>query len=93
MPNKQPLPFFIFAILTILIGLNLRPIMGAIGPLMKDIQTTTLLSNTQASLLTTLPVAAMEIYNLCSPWLLSYMDSKKRHSFWVIFCHGCLFTG
>lgn len=50
-----------------LIGLNLRPIMAAIGQLMKNILTTTLLSNTLASLLTTLPVAVMGVCNLSGP--------------------------
>ncbi len=45
----------------ILVGLNLRPALAAIGPLLDQIQAGTGLGNVQASLLTTLPILAMGI--------------------------------
>ncbi|MBJ7221183.1 MULTISPECIES: MFS transporter [unclassified Brenneria] len=49
---------FIF-ITVILLGLNLRPVLAGIGPLLAQIQSATGLSDTMAGLLTTLPVFAM----------------------------------
>src|SRR5450830_973534 len=45
----------------ILLGLNLRPILAAIGPLLDLIQAATGISNADAGLLTTVPVFAMGI--------------------------------
>ncbi|MCL2898624.1 MFS transporter [Brenneria tiliae] len=49
---------FIF-ITVILLGLNLRPVLAGIGPLLTQIQAATGLNDTMAGLLTTLPVFAM----------------------------------
>ena len=46
----------------ILIGLNLRPALAAIGPLLQSIQPELALSYSMASLLTTLPVLAMGLF-------------------------------
>ena len=46
-------------LLTMLIGINLRPSMAAIGPVVESIQNDVPLSFIQVSLLTTLPVIAM----------------------------------
>lgn len=45
----------------ILLGLNLRPILAAIGPLLDTIQASTGISNADAGLLTTVPVFAMGV--------------------------------
>ncbi|KAB8054035.1 MFS transporter [Janthinobacterium rivuli] len=45
----------------ILLGLNLRPILAAIGPLLDSIQASTGLGNADAGLLTTVPVFAMGV--------------------------------
>src|SRR5450830_1943534 len=45
----------------ILLGLNLRPILAAIGPLLDSIQAATGISSADAGLLTTVPVFAMGI--------------------------------
>lgn len=58
----------------VVIALNLRPVMAAIGPLLDVIEAETGLSHTQSSLLTTLPVFVMglcallgrKIANLCT---------------------------
>lgn len=46
----------------ILVGLNLRPALAAIGPLLQSIQPELALSYSMASLLTTLPVLAMGLF-------------------------------
>lgn len=46
-------------ITVILLGLNLRPVLAGIGPLLAQIQSVTGISDTMAGLLTTLPIFAM----------------------------------
>ncbi|MDD0976533.1 MFS transporter [Pseudomonas fontis] len=53
----------------LLVGLNLRPILAAIGPLLAEIQQATGLSSGGTGLLTTLPVVAMGICALSGAWL------------------------
>ena len=49
-----------------LVGLNLRPILASIGPLLADIQSGTGLTSAQVSLLTTLPILVMGLFALAS---------------------------
>ncbi|WP_206240547.1 MFS transporter [Novosphingobium terrae] len=49
----------LFPALILLVGLNLRPILASIGPLLDQIQCDTGLTDSQASLLTSLPVMLM----------------------------------
>ncbi|MGK5065286.1 MFS transporter [Janthinobacterium sp. LB3P112] len=53
----------------ILLGLNLRPILAAIGPLLDSIQASTGISNADAGLLTTVPVFAMGVCTLAGAQL------------------------
>ena len=61
--------YALVAVLALLIGLNLRPIMAAVGPLLGMLQGDLGLNSTQASLLTTLPVVLMGVCALAGPWL------------------------
>ncbi|KAF1054450.1 MAG: putative transporter YycB [Stenotrophomonas maltophilia] len=54
----------------VLVGLNLRPALAAIGPLLDTLQARGDLNDTLASLLTTLPVLLMGVGALCAPLLL-----------------------
>ncbi|MQM38952.1 putative transporter YycB [wastewater metagenome] len=54
--------YVLFAITVMLVGLNLRPIMAAIGPVLARIQHDTGIGDTAAGLLTTLPVLAMGLF-------------------------------
>jgi len=54
--------YAIFAITVVLVGLNLRPIMAAVGPVLDKIQNDTGLGDMSAGLLTTLPVLAMGLF-------------------------------
>ena len=61
-PVTSPLPSSALLVAAIiLLGLNLRPILAAIGPLLDSIQAGTGLGNADAGLLTTVPVFAMGV--------------------------------
>jgi CP family cyanate transporter-like MFS transporter len=64
-------------LLAALVGLNLRPLMAAIGPLLGTLQQDLGMSNAQAGLLTTLPVMMMGLFALCGPWLLRLIGEIK----------------
>lgn len=59
----------------ILIGLNLRPSMAAIGPLLPQIKTTLNLSFIEISLLTAIPILCMGILMFISHRILRYVSS------------------
>ncbi|MBJ9973999.1 MFS transporter [Pseudomonas sp. S75] len=64
-------------LLALLVGINLRPIMASIGPLLDLLQADLGLSNFQGSLLTTLPVAMMGLFALAGPWLQRLVGEVK----------------
>lgn len=73
MPSKSdtlhsPSPALLVAAI-LLLGLNLRPILAAIGPLLDAIQTGTGISSADAGLLTTVPVFAMGLCALAGAQL------------------------
>jgi CP family cyanate transporter-like MFS transporter len=51
----------------VLIGLNLRPALAGVGPLIADIRAATALSNTALGLLTTLPLLAFGVVSALTP--------------------------
>lgn len=61
---KQRRHFLIFSLSVVLVGLNLRPIIAAVGPILDIIQNQTGISHTAAGLLTALPVFAMGVFAL-----------------------------
>ena len=69
--------YSLIAGLALLIGLNLRPMMAAIGPLLEMLQQDLGLSSTQASLLTTLPVVLMGVCALAGPWLQRWVGEVR----------------
>ncbi|MGK5046857.1 MFS transporter [Janthinobacterium sp. GB4P2] len=69
-PVPSPLPSSALLVAAIiLLGLNLRPILAAIGPLLDSIQASTGISNADAGLLTTVPVFAMGVCALAGAQL------------------------
>lgn len=56
--------YLLFAITVVLIGLNLRPIMAAVGPVLEIIQHDTGVGDISAGLLTTVPVLVMGLFAL-----------------------------
>jgi CP family cyanate transporter-like MFS transporter len=65
------------ALLALLVGINLRPIMAALGPLLEWLQQDLGLSSSQIGLLTTLPVAMMGLFALSGPWLLRWLGEVR----------------
>ncbi len=61
----------------VLLGLNLRPILAAIGPLLDEIQQATGLGNAGAGLLTTLPVFAMGLCALAGARLQGTLGERR----------------
>lgn len=76
MKNSSPFPV-IFAFIAFIVGLNLRPILAATGPLLPVLQREMGLSATGFSLLTTLPVAMMGVAALSGPALLKYVGATR----------------
>lgn len=66
----------IVLIAIVAVALNLRPALAAIGPLLDMIQSATGGTNTQASLLTTLPVFVMGICALAGGRLTRYLNER-----------------
>lgn len=67
--------FLFIAIL--LLGINLRPILAVVGPLLEQIQQATGLDDSQAGLLTTLPILAMGICALYGGWLQRHLGEYR----------------
>lgn len=67
----------LMAVVTVLVGLNLRPIMASVGPLLDVLQHDLHLSSTEASLLNTFPVVMMGLLALAGPWLQTSIGEKK----------------
>lgn len=72
-----PARYSLIAGLALFIGLNLRPMMAAIGPLLDRLQHDLGLSSAQASLLTTLPLVLMGVCALAGPWLQRWMGEVR----------------
>ncbi|MCI4186501.1 MFS transporter [Dickeya dianthicola] len=67
-----------FVVITVmLLGLNLRPVLAGVGPLLSRIQAATGMGDTQAGLLTTLPVFAMGMCALYGGWLQSRLGEYR----------------
>ncbi len=66
-----------FALIAFIIGLNLRPVMAAIGPLFSLLHQDMQLSGTQLSLLTTLPVFMMGAAALAGPSLINRLGEVR----------------
>lgn len=60
----------------LLVALNLRPLMAAISPLLGAIQVSTGLIDTQASLLTTLPIFVMGVFALLGAYMQRLISEK-----------------
>jgi CP family cyanate transporter-like MFS transporter len=68
---------YAFPAAIVLVGINLRPTMATIGPLLDVIQRETGLSDTGASLLTTLPVALMGLCMLGAGRLQAALGERR----------------
>jgi CP family cyanate transporter-like MFS transporter len=68
---------FLAVLLVLLVGLNLRPILAAIGPLLDGIQAATGLEGSGAGALTTLPIAAMGLCALGGARLQAALGERR----------------
>ncbi|MDT3719028.1 MFS transporter [Pseudomonas oryzihabitans] len=68
---------FLAVLLVLLVGLNLRPILAAIGPLLDGIQAATGLEGSGAGVLTTLPIAAMGLCALGGARLQAWLGERR----------------
>lgn len=84
----------LFALLVLLVGLNLRPLMAAVGPLLPLLQRQEQLTGTTISLLTTLPVLMMGIIALASGKVLSRIGYTRGIAAGLgIITFACVFRG
>jgi CP family cyanate transporter-like MFS transporter len=74
---SKSLGAYAFPAAVVLVGINLRPTMATIGPLLDVIQRETGLSDTGASLLTTLPVALMGVCMLGASRLQAALGARR----------------
>jgi len=61
----------------ILLGLNLRPVLAAVGPLLDRIQLDTQLGHVGASLLTSLPIVIMGLGALAATFLRERLGERR----------------
>lgn len=61
----------------ILLGLNLRPVLAAVGPLLDSIQLDTHLGHVGASLLTSLPIVIMGLGALAATFLRGWLGERR----------------
>ena len=66
-----------FILLMILVGLNLRPALSSLAPLLPRIESEGELSVLTLSLLTTLPVLCLGLFAPVSPWLTRHLGMER----------------
>ncbi len=71
------MPCLLAVLLVLLVGVNLRPILAAIGPLLDGIQAATGLEGSGAGALTTLPIAAMGLCALGGARLQAWLGERR----------------
>lgn len=82
---------FILLIAIILISINLRPAITALGPLVPEIRLDTGLSNSAIGLLTTLPVLAFGVFSVFTPLLTRKIGTEGTMAFALLLISGGIF--
>lgn len=80
MSSEQRKKYFLIFVI-ILISLNLRPSITAVGPLVAEIRDTTNLSSSLIGLLTTLPVLAFGIFSVLTPLFTRKLGTEGTMAF------------
>lgn len=76
---------WILAAITIFVGLNLRPIMASISPIVPVLTDSIKINNQTAGLLTTFPVAMMGCFALLGPRIQSRVSEYVyRYISWIV---------
>lgn len=73
-------PLLGFLLLMILVGINLRPALSSLAPVLARIQTDTGLSPTSIGALTTLPVVCLGLFAPLAPWLAKRVGAERALS-------------
>lgn len=81
----------ILLIAVILISINLRPAITAVGPLIHEIRLDTALPNFALGLLTTLPVLAFGIFSVFTPLLTRKIGTEGTMAFALLLISGGIF--
>ncbi|MBP6017914.1 MAG: CynX/NimT family MFS transporter [Burkholderiaceae bacterium] len=79
-PYSSKWASYLSLLLIFALGINLRPFLTAVGPLLTEIRDSTGLGFQGASLLTALPVLCMGLFALLLPWLRKWLS---EHS-WIV---------
>ncbi|MBW6391127.1 MFS transporter [Billgrantia antri] len=74
-PNRRRL--ILFLLLMVLVGLNLRPALSSLAPLLLRIQVETGLSPLAIGALTTLPVLCLGVFAPLAPWLAKRIGPER----------------
>ncbi|MCP5821865.1 cyanate transporter, partial [Klebsiella pneumoniae] len=61
----------------VLTGINMRPLLTSIGPMLPDIRSTSGMSYTLAALLTAMPVIAMGVLAMAAGWVDLYIGQER----------------
>ena len=88
-PEKSQKIILLIAI--ILISINLRPAITALGPLVPEIRLDTGLSNSAIGLLTTLPVLAFGVFSVFTPLLTRKIGTEGTMAFALVLISGGIF--
>ncbi|RAR61498.1 CP family cyanate transporter-like MFS transporter [Onishia taeanensis] len=73
-------PLLGFLLLMILVGINLRPALSSLAPVLARIQADTGLSPTSIGALTTLPVVCLGLFAPLAPWLAKRVGAERALS-------------
>tara|TARA_B100000700_G_scaffold144292_1_gene160347 strand:- start:12982 stop:14202 length:1221 start_codon:yes stop_codon:yes gene_type:complete len=73
-------PLLGFLLLMILVGINLRPALSSLAPVLSRIQADTGLSPTSIGALTTLPVVCLGLFAPLAPWLAKRVGPERALS-------------
>lgn len=79
-----------FLTLMVLVGLNLRPALSSLAPLLSRLQQDTGISALAIGALTTLPVLCLGVFAPLAPWLSKRMGAERTLSFALLLLGGAL---
>jgi CP family cyanate transporter-like MFS transporter len=78
--TRQRRHLWVFVMLMVMVGLNLRPALSSLAPLLSRIQQETGLSALAIGALTTLPVLCLGLFAPLAPWLSKHLGPERTLS-------------
>ncbi|MCW4151766.1 MFS transporter [Halomonas sp. 18H] len=79
-PARSSLHPVSFMLLMVLVGLNLRPALSSLAPLLPRVEASTGISNVGIGALTTLPVLCLGLFAPLAPWLSNRLGAERSLS-------------